>query len=692
MKASQKGVAVCIGMMALLHFGIGTNPALSLEIVDAVHHADKPFPEYMPLWREGWRWTDKHGQRVRYADYMSLGGYVQLYVRHRGSEPIRIDDVFVDDVSLQKGVGSEKPNPARKGKFASGLAFSTLPLMEIDRLVQAGEPVWWKVDPNPVPPGGMAEVTIRLRRMPQANTFKVGLKSGDTTLSDVVKIGQERSRIVGVNFAPTMDEAFVYVQHPEQSMLAPKRVLVDGEDRTESALVCYDPQLDTSLIVIRLAKPAREPEFHCFQAVDGNGSSATACIRAWEPIFRYGMWGIPKEGDTPDERARRYLTRLHNHNINTVMSHYGAEVRSFVRSDEGRDLCAALGIRIMDHSHGTFDDPLYYYLPDEPDAHDFGSKSIAAPEKRLGSLAQWVLGVGDELRRKDPDTLLLCNVDNTYKPEQWYMYAQLPDVICADPYYPEQLRSVYRFDPNSLAAYTKPTYVYAVGEIYRIAGAPKPMHLILHTCRFDMKEFPFRAPTPEEKRVEVYYALAAGAKGISYWWYTPSKGRYFGCGGRSPEMEALLTEIGLLGAEAGTAGQLLCRGCPVDLPMRQTRSLWARCLLAGPETVVVLLVNDKIACDQSGFRSVPIEKAQVSLTLPAWLSVNNVFEITSTGTHNVNWKAEKRKLHLDLGKVELTRFLVASADGTLRETIQSQYDQRFAANVAKITRRMGSEE
>jgi len=28
--------------------------------------------------------------------------------------------------------------------------------------------------------------------------------------------------------------------------------------------------------------------------------------------------------------------------------------------------------------------------------------------------------------------------------------AQLPDVICADPYYPEQLRSVYRYDPKNL--------------------------------------------------------------------------------------------------------------------------------------------------------------------------------------------------------------------------------------------------
>ncbi len=39
------------------------------------------------------------------------------------------------------------------------------------------------------------------------------------------------------------------------------------------------------------------------------------------------------------------------------------------------------------------------------------------------------------------------------------------------------------------------TYVYGVGTIYQSAGAPKPMHLIVHTCRFDMKDCPFRGPT-----------------------------------------------------------------------------------------------------------------------------------------------------------------------------------------------------
>ena len=167
-------------------------------------------------------------------------------------------------------------------------------------------------------------------------------------------------------------------------------------------------------MVIQLPEPVREPDYHCFQVLYPDNSVVTTSIRVWDPEFRYGMWGIPKKGDTSEERVRIYLHRLHAHNINVIMSHYGGDVRQFVKSNEGAELSKKLGVRIMDHAYGCFEDPLYYYLPDEPDAHDFSRSSIDPPNKRLGALGQWIVELSKELRRKDPDTLLLCNVDNTY--------------------------------------------------------------------------------------------------------------------------------------------------------------------------------------------------------------------------------------------------------------------------------------
>ena len=678
------------GLVALAAWSYGavatTGFAESSDFVAAVYRPDTPFPEYMPLWREGWKWLDANGQRVSHAyEGMPLGGYLQVYVGYTGKKPLEIRDVLLNGVSLTQAIVREEKT--RGSKYASSVLFSKLPQDQVDRLMSAGEPVWWKVDPQPVPAGGMAEVTIRLRRKPRVKALKVALVANGPTLRGTVAVDQAQPRVRSISFSPKMDKAYLYVRHPDGGGVRPSRILVDGKDMTSRALVRADQNVDTAVVVVTLPASTREPRFHCFQAVYPDGSAATAAIRAWEPDFKYGMWGIPKEGSTPEERARIYVERLHEHNINVIMSHYGGDVRKFVASKEGSRLCGKLGMRIMDHTHGAFDDPIYYYLPDEPDAHDFAVKSIDPPDKRLGSLAQSLVEMGHELRRKDPDTLQLCNVDNTYKPEQWYMYAQLPDVISADPYYPEQLRSVYRFDPARLGSYTKPTYVYAVGEIYGTTGAPKPMHMILHTCRFDMEEYPFRAPTPAEKRIEVYYALAAGAKGVSYWWYTPAKGKYYGCGGKDPDMMALMTEIGLLGAEARTAGPVLVKSCPVTARVEATRNLWVRTLMAGLDTFVLVIVNDNIACDRAGITVKPVEKARVSAELPEWLTPHDAFEVDHAGTRDVDWTADGSRVTLELGDVELTRLIVVSADAKLRSQLQRRYQAEFADNTAKLAAR-----
>ncbi|MHC4442896.1 MAG: hypothetical protein ACYTF1_14680 [Planctomycetota bacterium] len=656
--------------------------AQTLSIVDSCYRSDIAFPEYMPLWREGWKWTDANGERVRYAyEGMPLGGYVHVYVQNPSTRPLDIKDIYLNGVSLTEGVARGKEVRGKKDKYASSIFFSRLPTEKIDLLIAAGEPVWWKIDPVPIPAGGMAELTIRLRRNPRLKRLNIELLADEKTARCEIRVSKACPRILSVSFSPELDRAFLYLQHPGAGAAVPNKIFFDGKDVTGNVSIHSDQKLDIVPVIVQLPERVGEPSFHCFQALYPDGLATTTSIRVWEPEFRYGMWGIPKEGNTADERAQIYLRRLNAHNINTVMSHYGGDVRKYVSSEEGDKLCKDLGMRIMDHSYGCFKDPLYYYLPDEPDAHDFGSKSIDRPDKRLGSLGQWIVELSKEYRRKDPDTLLLCNVDNTYKPEQWYMYAQLPDVISADPYYPEQLRSVYRYDPTMLGAYTKPTYVYATGKIYQSAGAPKPMHLILHSCRFDMEEYPFRAPTPEEKRIEVYYALAAGAKGISYWWYTPSKGKYYGCGGKAPEMVALMTEIGLLGAEVRTAGAVIARSCPVNLAVKAPRKLWIRTLVAGFDTVTIVVVNDDIACDRSGITVKPVEKTRLGVELPQWLQGRDAFEITYEGIRDINWQPIDQQVSIDLGKVEVTRLIMITSDKQLRSQLQKEYNSRFASKV-----------
>ena len=187
------------------------------------------------------------------------------------------------------------------------------------------------------------------------------------------------------------------------------------------------------------------------------------------------------------------------------------------------------------------------------------------------------------------------------------MYAQLPDVCCADPYLQEQQRIVWNERPSWAPSFIRPLYVLGVATICNSACAPKPLHIILNCVRHDTKGGPFRFATPPEKTVELFYALGAGTKSFSYWWYTPY-GEFHGCGAADKEAVALWRQIGLLGAQVRTAGPVLTRSCPAVVPLKAPAKLWTRTLLAGTDTLVLLAVNENIANDRLGSVVVPLPK------------------------------------------------------------------------------------
>jgi len=657
-------------------FGQSTAPGF----VGGAYRADQAFPEFMSLWREGWKLFDEAGNRLRYAtENMPLGGYLHVYVQNPGSAEVEVEDVLLNGVSLKDGVAPEGMPKEKEGKYASSVQFSKLPAEQIGTLRALGEPVWWKVNPFTIEPNGFAEVVVRLRRPPQVGKIAVQVTGKGLNIQGEAVLDKVQPRLVSVGFNPKMDSACLYVRHPQPG-LVPAKVLMDGQNVTDGGSMAADATSGLSLAVVSLKQPVHEGEFHLFHVYYPDESVAIAGLRVHRPDFVYGMWGYPRKSSNPDENIANYLNELAVHGIDTIMFHYGGEVRNYVRSEAGQAQCAKLGIEIMDHSPRGYKNQRYNFLRDEPDASDHNTKAIPELDRRVGSLAQWLVNMGRGYRQQDPGTLQMLNIDNTFKPVQWYTSAQLPDVACADPYYPEQLRSVYYKDPGSLKEYMKPTYVYAVGSIYGSACAPRPMHLILHTCRFDMQDGPFRAPTPEEKRVEIYYALAAGGRGISFWWYTPG-GRFNGVGGDAPELKRLYNEIGLLGAEIRMLEPILGRACPVQLAVQGPRTLWVRSLAASTDTVVLIVVNDNIACDRVGTLVQPFEKARLNVKLPGWAKAEEVFEVTFEGTKDVSWKPGEAGISLDLGRVNLTRLLVVTADAQLREQLQDCYDASIADNV-----------
>ena len=675
--------------------------AAAPEVTGSAYRADTPFPQFLHLWSENWALKGKDGEPVQYASAsMPLGACLHVYIHNSTSNVLQVTDVKLQGVGLDQAIAFSDRQAARR--WPASIHFSKLPQPDIDRLVAAGEPVWWKVEPPSLPPGGFAGVTIRLRRQPKTAVTVEAVANEQKWTAGIALTNNPR--FMGISFSPALDTAYCYVQHPQQAdaqgrdvspkrpppdtggrlgeVSLPVRVLLDGVDVTARTSIAADRAVSVAPLVIRLARPLAKGSFHCFQAAYGDGSQAIAGVRAYSDEFIYGMWGYINQGKTEQERIDYYLGDLQRHNVNAVMESYGGEVGAFLSGEAGLEHSRATGIRAMRNKLGKVLNPVYYFLMDEPDAHDFAVRQLQ-PNQRLGAFGQDLVRRGHEFREQDPGTPQLLNLDNTYKPENWYMYAQLPDVCCADPYFQEQQRIVWNERPAWAASFVKPLYVLGVATICNSACAPKPLHIILNSVRHDSKNGPFRFATPAEKTVELFYALGAGAKSFSYWWYTPY-GEFHGCGAKDKEAVALWRQIGLLGAQVRTAGPVLTRSCPALVPLQAPSKLWTRTLLAGTDTLVLLAVNENIASDRLGTVVVPLPKTVVTLSPPAWLKPADAFEITPQGLQDLNWKSNAGQLTLDLGQTEVARMVLLTSDKSLRKQLDELYRSRFAANVAQL--------
>ncbi len=654
-------------------------PAASPSIVAAAYRPDTPFPQFRPQWMEAWATAAGNGEDLSAIEArIPRGGYLHLCLRSAPDRPIEIKDVLLDGVSLARSIAFAKEKVS--GFLPASIHLGDLARQEADKLAVAGEPVWWKPDPFLVPPGGFAEVVIRLRRDPTVSALPVTIVADDARVDGRVEVLRPQPRFAGISFSPGLDRVYLYARHPRGDA-APVRILIDGADVTAGATIAADKDVATTPVEVRLPQPLLKGSFHLFQALYADGSSAASGIRAFADDLIYGMWGYTNNGDTPEERTRNCLNDFVDHNINVHMESIG-KWEPFLSSDAGQDFLQSIGLRRMVKWPGNARHPAYYFLMDEPDAHDYAVNQLPAAQ-RLGSFGQALVEHGRAIRKRDASVPQLLNLDNTYTPDNYYTYAQLPDVVSCDPYYQEQMKIRYNMRPGWLGPAVKPTYVLAATTLCQSAGAPKPVHVILNSVRHDNPKEPFRFATPPEKRIELYYAVAAGAKAISYWWYCPYD-EFYGVGGTGPEAAALWTEIGLLGAEIRTAGPVLTRSCPADISVKASRHLWVRSLLAGRDALVLLVVNDNHANDRVGTVIFPAENASVAVTCPAWLKPRTVFEVTCDGIRDVDWKAADRHVTIALVKVAVTRFLILSANESLRGELEQRYKTHFAARAAKL--------
>jgi hypothetical protein len=608
--------------------------AAGLRVVGADWVVDAEFPRLMPYVSDGWHMKHEFSESPPRA---SIGSTLRLLLRNSSDSPTTVSRVLLNGIPLNSHIipaFHEVEGVRAASYFLTSLTTTSANIRA--RLDILGDPVWFSAHPPVVEPGGYTEVSVRLRSIPRARSLR--LSAGGN--SDPVPVGADIRvttkpvlRVAFASFSDAGDRLYLHLRRTDGRDFEVAEVRLDGK----TADLASNSSLRRSFcgvlpLELTLEPPWRFGSFHHVRVRPRLGADADAVVRVRDAFFALGMWGYRNNGATDEARMDDTLSAFAANLFNTAMGMH------FLDSPDSLGFVTRHGLRVhaREPNRATRGNPAVFarFLLDEPDAHD-ASVANLPPSRRLGALAQGIVTRRDQWFLADPRSLSLLNVNLTYKPENWWTYGQIADILALDPYYQERLVDAYWRHPGYLASVTTPFYVYACAEIARWAASPRPTHVILNCVSRVEEGRRFRFGTPEEKRIEFFHALAAGAKGISYWWFTPY-GECKGCGSGEPEADALLAELRLLNGMARSLEPLLSHAWPaigpgsVSDPITTCAPSWLmpRTLFAGTHAAVIVLVNRDHASDASGTLWQPIPRARVFVRVPPWLSAPQATLVT----------------------------------------------------------------
>ncbi|MBI2297975.1 MAG: hypothetical protein HYU66_03320 [Armatimonadetes bacterium] len=576
-------------------------PALGAVKVDfALWAPDRGTPY---SWFEGAREIQSYFSQ----DYRAAG-QLQAYVRNTGAKPV-------------------SPSAWR------------LDGQDLDALRKAQTVIWWRILPDPLPPGALGEVTIRLRG-PLTRLADLTLDFDDgSTASVTIRPEPGPLRIQTVGFNGARDRVFLVAERLTGAAQTIERVGLDGVDVTARArLLAPGFASGLSPVVLRPAAPLARGSYHVFTVTARSGARAGCAVRTvddWVPLATYG-YGLYEE----------YARNGCNGYIN------------FGRSSQGElDSQATLLMRgvstVRDNPLQDFElghRGLYaYYLQDEPDCADYGVTELPAPV-RIGQHAQEMEHRRRYCARTDPVIPTLLTIDMTYKPANYFIYGPIPDVCNVDCY------------PFCFGGDLKT--VREVVETCRQGAGPRPLTFTFQS-QYEEPDDPAaraklrfaRPPTAGEERLMIYEAVGAGARGLfNYIHCTERMGKQVSHGsGEYPDEWA---EIGRCYRELGSVAPYLALAHPAKLATCSAPKVRVSTLVCGDDALLLVLANQDYRQEAQAFWVNPAAGVMVTLPPLPWLKPAGAWRITERGAVPLKLKGAT----VTVERVETAELLLVSSN------------------------------
>ena len=563
------------------------------------------------------------------GDIQSAGS-LHLYVKNVSDEPVTIQEVRLFGSTVRRLVAQPLPMTNRKI-------------------------YWFRIVPNPVGPGEVANILIRLAREPEERVVAVTVETeAGQSLEVPIALRRPEISLSYVTFSEDFRTVYAYVRRdaqesrPTGALDAPQegkrprfaisRVMLDGKEVTDQCFV-PDPGFFRGLALVKIAleKPVERGSVHTLKVEAGNLASTAYQVRATKPLFAIGSYWVPPAEEGYNlalsfaQAPKEYLDILAERGLLGGGDYFPAHGQT----EWDRESLGAYLKSLNDH-------PALHlvYLDDEPDCRDFEYAGERRTE--LGYTAMSMVRKMEFLREVCPKHPTFIAIDNTWRPANYFVYGELADIM-APHWYGSEIR-------------------HCAGQSAQVKRAvePRPAY---YTPWLDSRK---RPQTADDMRLRAYYPISEGMKGLIYYSWkfaatmTPDKG---------VELRAAMTEMH---KELQAVGPLLIKGELLPIASSNRSDLKLSAFLCGDEAVVLMVINENrddfrysdTNLDGEGkskgkLRQVlPTKDVRIDLALPDWFSPAEVTEAIGGKTEPVLHTVSSPGLSLHFPEVGLTKMIV----------------------------------
>ena len=132
------------------------------------------------------------------------GCNVHVYLKNTGTSAISVSNVYLAGYNLGTVLKlNETVHDARSIYF-----YWDNPPQDI---LDAGEPVWYKIDPSTaIPPGGVAQVVVRLRQIPVTNPVSMSIVTSGGTLNPTITVDASVPQLASVGFSQDRTKVYLH--------------------------------------------------------------------------------------------------------------------------------------------------------------------------------------------------------------------------------------------------------------------------------------------------------------------------------------------------------------------------------------------------------------------------------------------------------------------------------------------------